>query len=228
MTLDFWQIFYKDEQLPQLYDFATPYKNETLSLYFENSVIAELVPKATADLVGVASWRLKQKRNESSTEFILRRQNGHTLLTKEAILSAEFDVAVLTPRNNSHQPLSVAAHWHGQAWIDAFPVFARYLRNEQNLRVPDDVKTTIYENHFIARREIYQEYVETCLKPAMKHMENESVYFANADYAKRKPQQERLEYQAKTGREDWPIAPFILERLFSIWIDRRNFKVIAV
>lgn len=228
MTLDFWQIYYKDEHRPQLYDFSIAHKNESLSLYFENSIIASLVPTSTADLVGVASWRLKAKRNESSTEFILKRQNGHTDLTQESILAAPFDVAVLTPRNKLHQPLAMASNWHGKPWDDAFAVFKRYLRNAQSIKVPDELENTIYENHFIARRDLYQDYVGSCLVPAIEFMSSDPIFLADAGYAKRKPAHERIEYQQLTGRMDWPIAPFILERLFSIWIDRKGLKVVAL
>ena len=40
--------------------------------------------------------------------------------------------------------------------------------------------------------------------------------------------QEIQAYQKASGRQDWPIAPFILERLFSIWINDKNFKVIPL
>src|SRR5678810_620061 len=155
MTLSFTQIYFKDEQLPHLYPFATPYKNETLTPYFENEVIRTLVPTIEADLIGVCSWRLKEKRNESSTPFILTKAYGDTALTEERILSADFDVAVLTPRNNLHKPLAMASNWHGKAWDDAFVVLKRYLYNSQRIKIPDELTHTIYENHFIAHRDLY-------------------------------------------------------------------------
>ena len=99
MTLEFYQIYFKDEQLDKLYPFAKPYKNEQLSPYFENQVIADIVPNTQADLVSVCSWRLAQKRGEGAAEAILKR-NGTFTLTEEIILSADFDIAILTPRNH--------------------------------------------------------------------------------------------------------------------------------
>lgn len=234
MILDFRQIFWKDDQLPHLYDFATAYRNVQLTNYFENSVIASLVPESQADLIGVASWRLKAKRNESSTEGILRRQNGHTLLTQEGILNADFDIAVLTPRNKLHDMLNAAAGYHGQSWATAFPFFNQNFLRKAGIRPPEfpgKLTHTIYENHFIAKRDIYHEYVKDCLKPAIAFMEDHPDVFLIEDgmnYLNRKPRQEVLEYMAATGRDQYPIAPFILERLFSIWIERRNYKVIAL
>jgi hypothetical protein len=34
-TLDFFQVYYKDDQLPQLYNFAKPIFNQALTPYFE-------------------------------------------------------------------------------------------------------------------------------------------------------------------------------------------------
>ena len=229
MTLQFWQIYFKDEQLPTLYPFATPYNNEgKLTGYFENSVIAELVPQSTADLIGVCSWRLKEKRNESSTPLILNRRYGDHDLTEERILSAPFDVAVLTPRNDHHKPLLNASQWHGKAWDDAFFVLKRWLRSDLNIKVPDELTTAIYENHFIARGDIYREYVRGCLIPAMAFIAGDPVFMADSGYGKRIGAKRLIEYQTKTVRRDYPIAPFILERLFSIWCEKKGFSIIPL
>jgi hypothetical protein len=42
-TLDFYQIYYKEEQRDYLYDFAIPYFNRKVTPYFENSLIKTLV-----------------------------------------------------------------------------------------------------------------------------------------------------------------------------------------
>lgn len=228
MTIDFTQIYFKDEQLAALYPFSTAYKNETLTAYFENQAIADLVPKSTADKIGVCSWRLKEKRNESSSPFILNRKYGHSELTQERIETVDYDVAILCPRNPSHNVLHMSANWHGKAWVDAFEVFRRWLYSHARIKVPDFLTNIIYENHFIARREIYQDYVKTLLIPAMQHMDTDPVYLVDAGYAKRKREQDVKEYTAKTGRTDWPIAPFILERLFSIYLQDKKYNVIPL
>lgn len=211
--LGFYQIYYADEQLGKLYDFAIPYKNEILSHYFENDVIAKIVPESTADLIGVASWRLPQKRGD-----MFRLQDKS--LTLEKILNTDFDIAVLTPRSPNHKMLQMASAWHKESWDIAFNELKKFIK------VPREVTNAIYENHFIAKREIYQEYVRSVLGPAMSYMGERSVFFENAGYAKRKTASEQKEYKEKTGRDDWPIAPFILERLFSIWIEGKGFKVV--
>lgn len=220
MTLDFYQIYFKDEQLDKLYPFAKPFKNEKLSPFFENQVIADLVPNSSADLVSVCSWRLAQKRGEGAAEAILKR-NGTFTLTEEIILSSDFDIAILTPRNHK-DIVEKLILWHGQSARAALDELRKFIR------VPLTVEHAIYENHFIARGDIYRQYVRDCLIPAIEFMASKMDTFgADSGYVtKKRNPQEVAEYQAKSGRKDWPIAPFILERLFSIWANNKGFKYI--
>ena len=131
--LDFFQIYYKEDHLPKLYNFANPVYNQTLTPYFENSVISSLVPASNADLISVASWRLKQKRSAFPSKTILKG-TGLFELTKERIISTEFDVAILTPRLPKHKMLFLALHWHGQAWIDSFSLLSSFLKENLGIK----------------------------------------------------------------------------------------------
>lgn len=230
MTLDFFQIYYDDAQKSSLYDFATPYKNETLTDYFENQVISNLVPNSQADLISICSWRLKQKRGD-----LLRTRNEP--LTKEKILNTEFDVAILTPRHPNHKPLLMASEWHrifdsngnciATPWDDAFSVFKEFIKSDLGINVPDELTYAIYENHFIAKKEIYQDYVKRYLVPSMDFMSSKSDFKKDSGYIYKKRNQEEVKaYQEKTGRKDWPISCFVLERLFSIFVEGKGYKII--
>lgn len=212
-TLDFFQIYYREEQKEHLYPFAIPHFNDTVTDYFENSIIADLVPKSNADLISVCSWRLKAKRGDN-----IRIKKNHLELND--ILQSEFDIAVLTPRSPTHRALAMAAHWHGPSFNEALNCLRDFIR------VPVELTTPIYENHFIATREIYHRYVNECLIPAMEYVGNHEIFTVSADYAKRKSPEEVKMYREKTGRVDWPLTPFILERLFSIWIEKKGFKIV--
>lgn len=226
MSLIFFQIYFKAEQKESLYDFAIPYHNPGLNEFFENQIIADLVPRCDAELISVCSWRLRQKRGEAFSPVLLENRE----LTRERILDSDFDVAILTPRRLNSQPLQKAHNWHGIAWDNAYKEIKPFLRSI-GVRVPgpdEDLTVSVYENHFIARKEIYHAYVDTVLKPAMDYCRCREVFYADADYVskKRRNMQEVIEYRQKSGREDWPIMPFILERLFSMWIADKNFKVV--
>jgi len=207
-TIDFFQIYYRDEQIKELYDFAIPYKNLTLTPYFENSVICELVPKSKADKISICSWRLREKRGQSF------RSN------KPLNLEGEYDIAILTPRSPSHKPLTMARQWHGMAWEKGLQELKKFIK------IPTELNYAIYENHFVARKDIYQSYVNECLLPCIDFMSARSVFFDDSGYARNKPEKEVQQYKNLTGRNDWPICVFLLERLFSIWIHNKNFKIV--
>lgn len=221
MTLDFYQIIFDESQREKCYQFAKVYYNETLTDYFENSVIAHLVPDSQADLISVCSWRLAQKRGDCY------RLGTDKSLTEEKILNADFDVAVLTPRSPQHKPLLMAAEWHGKAWVEAFAELKKFLKTI-GISVPEELTKAIYENHFIARREIYQDYVRNYLIPTITDCVSvRDCFKADAGYlTKKRDPKEIKAYQEKSGRQDWPLTPFILERLFSIYCEGKGFKII--
>jgi len=226
-TLDFIQIIYHESQREKCYPFAKVYFNETLTDYFESKVIADLVPNSQADLISVCSWRLKQKRGDSSTPMVLK---GNIELTEEKILNNDYDIAVLTPRTHRHQPLLMASQWHGKAWDDAFNVLRKDFFPSVGIKIKSELSKAIYENHFIAKREIYHSYVNDCLKPAMEFINAKmAVFGADSGYVRKKRDQREIKaYQEKSGRLDWPIAPFILERLFSCYIEGKGYKIIDI
>lgn len=222
MKLDFVQIIYDDIQAQHCYPFARIHKNETLTSLFENDIIRKLVPCSTGDNIGVCSWRLAQKRGD------MFQLINKAALTEQRLTEAEYDVAVLTPRSPNHKPLMNAVQWHFPNWSEPFRVFKNFLRTDLGIRVPEELSNSIYENHFVAKREIYHEYVRNCLTPAIDFVNNNELYLLDANYAKRKSATERQAYFEITGRRDWPIAPFILERLFSIYCEGKGFKIIAL
>lgn len=227
MTLQFTQIYYDDSQLAELYGFSSPYKNLVLTDFFENDVIAREVPGYSADYIGVASWRLREKRQSGFCPMILNIY-GNDDLSEEKILKSDADVINLRPFKQGHQMLKLAQGWHGgeqhnYAWEKAIADLKKIID------IPEEVKTPIYENAFIAKREIYHGYCNTFLSPVLEYMRDRAVYLLDSGYL---PKKQRTnpdavkKYQEKTGRIDWPIAPFVLERLFSIWINDKDFKIV--
>lgn len=227
MSLDFIQIYYHDDQVKHLYSFASPYKNEVVTDFFENKVIAERVPKCNAEYIGVCSWRLREKRQSGKCPIILNIY-GNDNLSEKKILNSGADIINLRPFSPGHQMLANAAMWHGgaqhnYAWENAITELREIIH------VPEEVNTPIYENAFVAKKEIYHEYVADCLNPVMQFMSDRSCFFSNSGYAEKKARIEPKsveDYRKITGRNDWPIAPFVLERLFSIWINDRKYKII--
>ena len=229
-TLDFFQIWFEDSQQKHLYDFATPYYNEQLTPYFENSIIADLALESNADLIGIASWRLKQKRQSLPAHRVLKCTAG-TDFSREKIISANFDVAILTPMMPKHRMLLTGLHSYRERWTSAFGILSGFLNDVLSMDIPQEVSYPVYGNHFIATREIYREYVSECLIPTLDFMETEKLIFhQDSGYSSKKANTLGLQsvkaYQEKSGCIDWPIAPFLLERLFSLWIEHQHLKVV--
>lgn len=225
MTIDFFQILYDETQREKLYPFAKPYFSCGLTPYFENAIIAGVVPTSNADYIAVCSWRLKQKRGDTIVQLGGMGKDELSLAKIEAAMP--FDVAILTPHTPSHKPLAMAPNWHGKAWVDAFNAFKPFLA--QFGKVPDELRYAIYENHFIARKEIYHEYVSTYLLPAIRFIGDNPVFYMDSLYVPKKKDQaeiQRVQKLLKAG--DWPILPFILERLFSFYINDKGFNVIKL
>ena len=229
-TLQFVQMIYDDSHRVELYDFATPYFNHVLSPYFENDVIQRLVPSMDADYLSVCSWRLWRKRGD-----VHHWLKNDTTLTKDKILSCDADVGILTPRSPAHRPLYMAVNWHGVNWVEPFNRFKSFIRS-LGLAVPDvkefgdpDLKYTIYENHFVTRKEIYHDYVINYLRPSIHFMDQDPIFMGPSGYNQKKRDRAEIKrIQGILGMQDWPIAPFILERLFAIYCHNKDFKVVTI
>lgn len=226
--LDFYQIYYRDEQHERLYDFAIPFRNEHPTPFLENDVIRSLVPSSTANFIGVCSWQLKRKRNLMPSKHVLKA--NATRLDKQHILARDFDIAVLTPRLPDHKTFFMSAHWHGRVWSEAFSCLSEFLKTELQIGVPNELNYAIYENHFIAKGPLYVEYVQSCLNPVVKFMQQQPIFYKPSGYKKIKENHAEFDqikyYQQATGLSDWIIGVFLLEHLFSIWINSKNLRVI--
>ena len=109
VSLKFYQIYFSPEQVADIYPFATSYYNEKLTKYFENKVIAELVPKTEGyDYIGVCSHALRKKRGDCQIGL-----KNDLSLSEQKITFSGADVCILTPRSPIHQVFAAARNWHG-------------------------------------------------------------------------------------------------------------------
>jgi len=230
-TVDFYQIYFKESQKEILFPFAKPYFNEKLTVFFENSVISQLVPASNAQNIAVCSYALRNKLNNG---IPMRGQElGKTKdeIVAEA-LEAEFDVLALTRRQNpikgpeSHFMLAKMDNWHPGS-RETFNLILKGIGLEpfENRREPKD---PIYQNHFVARAEIYKEYVSKALIPEMGLMEGElrARRYEDSEYFKLKtdPGYPKL-IKDQLGMTYVPLHTFLCERLFSCWIHGKGLKI---
>jgi hypothetical protein len=212
-----YQIYYREDQVKELYPFAIPYKNEGLTIFFENTPIKDVVLASTDEKIGVCSWKLREKMR-----WNIRRPRQ---LTQE-VLETDYDVLCFTGNGPNHKMLACAENWH-----PGFNAIMKVLMDFIGQPMPGEVKTPIYQNSFMARLEIYQDYVKNWLVPIMDLTLNDPMVYKlmtqDSHYSQlaKRDALSAGELMEKIGFSFYPMAPFILERLFSVYCHNKKVNV---
>lgn len=214
MSGDFYQIYYQEDQKSKLFPFAKPYFNPHLTIFFENSIIKHLVASAKGKYVSVCSWKLCEK--------LRWRVGSRAPLTEEAI-DGDYEVLSFTKNTKYHYMLASADRHH-----PGFKDSLKKILAEIGHDMPMEVKEPIYQNHFSARTDIYRDYVLNYLNPAIYVMEHNPELHAlamkNSGYTSL-TNQTADHLKNKLGISYYPMAPFLLERLFSVYVHNNKIKV---
>ena len=212
---ELYQVYYDEKQKEKLFPFSIPYFNSGLTIFFENKVLSDIVSASTAEKVGVASWKLRDKMR------IRVAPRGE--LTEE-VLNSEYDVLSLTKNSRKHTMLAHLYHWHK----DSKQAMA-LLWSKLGYKLCGEVKKPIYQNHYVAKREIYQDYVTNFLNPAMELIKTDeelnNLMMKDSGYGKLSREADIRSVKAKLGISYYPLAPFILERCPSCYFDMKNIKI---
>lgn len=210
---DFWQIYFDEGQLSNLYPFAKPYFNSELTEFFENAVIYRVVLPSKAEKIGVCSPALRQKINMG-----IPMREPFT----EEVINGDYDVLCLSRKQmKEHHMLTKMDNWHpGTRKTLNMVLSAIGLETFEGRREPE---IAIYQNAFIARTDIYKSFLREAMIPAMKVMQDDPEIrvrcWEDSEYYKLKSEPEyRRMIETKTGWKYVPCHTFILERLFSCWI----------
>ena len=96
------------------------------------------------------------------------------------------------------------------------------LCNDLGLEVKEP-KYIIYSNFFICKTEIYRKYVNEIIKPAIELLETKykQEVWQNSNYKGL----EKDKLKQYTGLDYYPMHTFLCERLLSIWIENKNYKI---
>lgn len=210
-----YQIYYKPEHLQKIYPFAAPYFNPTLTIFFENKPIEAIVKASTSKNTAVCSWKLADK---------MKIRVGLRQPLTEDVIKSDFEVLSLTKNSTKHQMLAMAKTWHPY-FIPAIDLLWQKL----GLKRPGEAKNPIYQNHFMARTDIYQDYVQNFLSPAMQLIEDDpelnKLMNKPSGYGKLSREADKKSVKAKLGMDDYPLCPFVLERCPSLWFQMKNIKI---
>jgi hypothetical protein len=217
MAAQLTQIIYHDSQRASCFEFADIYFNTALTIYFENEVICDVVMASTAEKIAVCSWKLKEKMKY----FI-----GTPRPITQELLESSYDILSFTKNTKNHQMLAAAEAWH-----KGFKETLQKILYEIGFECPREVRMPIYQNHFSASRQTYQDYVTQYLIPAMYVMENDpeihKMVMADSNYSKLAgaTAEQTQDLQNKLGIPYYPLAPFLLERLFSVYVHNNHLNV---
>ena len=216
--IDFYQIWFKEDHKAKLYPFATPYFNEGLTPYFENTIISELVSQSEADKIAVCSWALRDKR----TGVIPPKRD-----VSIEVMQEDFDVMSFTKNGRDHDMLGALDAWHpGSSAI------LRKIFKKLGHKMVERPNFPIYQNAFCAKTDIYKRYVEEFLNPAMLliHFDEEihHLAFQNSNYTRTITNipVDLVRIKRLLGLDYYPLVPFLLERCFSLWIEDKNYKIV--
>lgn len=224
MAAELIQIVYKDEQKATCFPFARIYFNEGLTIFFENTIISELVTASKSEKIGVFSWKLSHPKHTKLGWNAGWPRRIHEIT--EEVINSDYDVLPFTKNTKYHTMIAAASEWH--------PNFREYMTKIVEgigKKMPLEVKKPIYQNAFMAKREIYQDYVNDYLNPAMELIKNDPEVYkmatADSNYTQLvKKEAASAEYlQEKIGMAWYPMVPFLLERLFSIYVHNKNINV---
>jgi len=210
------QIYYHESQKGEVFDFAIPYFNPTLTPFFENSVIPGLVLASEAEKTGVCSWNLRKKSVVFSIPPV-REIN-------QELINGDYDVLAFTKHGKGHQMLEAMEGWHKGS--------RETLRKIcQAAGIPfKEPKYVFYQNAFIARTDIYQNYVKNALVPAMYVMDNDpdikELCWQDSGYykltGKTKDDLFAQQVEKYLGVTYCPMHTFLLERLFPVWLNTQK------
>lgn len=213
--VDFYQIYYRDDQKQALFPFSKPHYNAKLTLFFENSPISALVKASEAQKIGVCSWKLREK--------LKIRVGRRSPLTQEA-LEGDYQVLGLTRNSPSHRMMARATVWH-----PGFLKTIRLLWEKVGIRMPHETRSPIYFNHFVAEAGIYKGYVTNFLDPAMeaitKDEELNTLMMEDSKYSALSKEPFPGNIKTDLGINYYPMIPFVLERCPSLWFELHKIKV---
>lgn len=95
-----------------------------------------------------------------------------------------------------------------------------------NLKYVENPNVINFSNFYIMKKEMFNDYVNNYITPAIEYMENHrDRFFIDAQYKGGLPAEELEKY---TGLSYYPIITFVLERLILMYLENKNLKVLNI
>lgn len=205
-----------------------PFSNDDCTVFFEAEVMRKLIEEKKhlgCDYFGVVSYKLKEKlgftmkekwqhlpniANHSTNEFTPELFENELKKNKPDIMSFQ--------RHMPHDPILQANKFHPN-----FISYWKYIMDMIGFNwEPVMFKDVFYCNYFVARPEIYEQFVVEMLAPAMDVMKTMPELYLNSGYPNKLPNHLKEIFNI----DHYPYHAFICERMFSYWVYLHNYKTL--
>ena len=212
MTYKIYSIVYDENQLYEYekYDNSHIKSYEDKSYLFEYNCLIDIIDNfnINEDYLGIFSYKFPIKTGLFKKKLLkILKDNPNQ------------DIYIFCTNSNKLKGkyLSFTEKVH-PGFLELFTVLCKDL----NLQVKEP-KYIVYSNFFIAKTDIYKEYINNIIKPAIELLETKYKEQVWKDSKYQGLGKEKLKQY--TGLDYYPFHTFILERLFSIWIENKNYKI---
>lgn len=145
----------------------------------------------------------------------------------EEDIESDYEVLCLGRSDQTQRMIWRLDHWHPGAAAILYRIFEKLGKQK-----PGEPRDPIYQNHFLAQRQIYLDYLSELLIPSMYLMQHDEeishLVSVDSNYFKLKPPYSEFAQRCEKffGKKDYcPLHAFICERLFSIWMTTKPIKV---
>jgi hypothetical protein len=184
--------------------------NDKCTPFFENTIIAAQKPES--GYFGVFSWAFGDK---------IRPLPDRSMVTPEYIaknLNAE--VISFFRRNQNKNVFDLCNRYHPGSEL-VFKGICDHVGYDSKL-LSENTRFTVYMNTFVTTAEIYNQYIEELLKPAIEFMSSElqHILWKDSGYYKKAYMSDKLKRDLGVGY--YPYHTFICERLFSLFLQKHK------
>lgn len=207
-------IIYDENQVSEYETYNNSHirTKEQKSYLFEYNPIINIVSNSPQDIeyLGIFSWKFPQKTGFSKN--ILYKSLNHYKYKDYDFLNLAKSYWKDTPE---YLHFSYKHHPKLQELLKKLLV---HLGKD----IYPDRNNYTYSNFFLMKTNLWKDYVENWIKPAIEFMENDPEYFEDAKYITGLPTNK---LQELTGLDYYPYQTFVLERLILYFMADKKLKV---
>lgn len=209
-----WQTYYKPNQIRNLYGFTKPLDvTERVTPYFENTYILEKFAENGDDpYFGVLSQAMVNKSRYSEEDI-------------QRYMARKYDVYVLNRHTLDKRGrfINATSRLHPN-FAPLFDWLLEEIGHAYDWRKEHHLYPSVQFNYIVCKSDIYGEYIETYLQPAVNAMEAATgeireLLWSDARYKPRymSVEETQQKFTRLMGVPHYPHHTFLLERLWSVF-----------